>query len=306
VSLARMPRALQALARRTGSRLAASTRSRASCRAARAAVKWPASRCSFPSWINASLSQTSRSGSGGRFRRRSTAGASHSVAADDRRGRRRICQIEECRQLIAPTGQRCGGGGGRRNRLPVTRDHLPPPSPLRFRRTSARPECRAHAGHPLGLWLWGLLASLASRCCREDGDLDAVADQAARAIAIPTWLQTGQDPRAILVTTRIPRLTTLAQVAVGQGQGRQPPPFDRDDPDRSVPSIPLVVLPDPDDRYALQAWLDAVADGVPLRLLVDTGTRAWPHRLRSSSGYAHRASHMAHGLSWTPLGLRAL
>lgn len=44
-------------------------------------------------------------------------------------------------------------------------------------------------------------------------------------------------------------------------------------------SIPLVVLPDPEDEYGLQAWTDTVADGVPLRLLVDTGTprSAFPH-----------------------------
>jgi hypothetical protein len=46
-----------------------------------------------------------------------------------------------------------------------------------------------------------------------------------------------------------------------------------------VSSIPLVVLPDPEDERGLQSWTDAVADGVPLRLLVDTGTprSAVPH-----------------------------
>ena len=48
-----------------------------------------------------------------------------------------------------------------------------------------------------------------------------------------------------------------------------------------MPSVPLVILPDPDptDDYAVQAWVEAVADGVPLRLLVDTGTprSAFPH-----------------------------
>jgi hypothetical protein len=49
--------------------------------------------------------------------------------------------------------------------------------------------------------------------------------------------------------------------------------------DGLVPSIPLVLLPDPEDERCRQAWTDAVADGVPLRLLVDTGTprSAVPH-----------------------------
>lgn len=44
-------------------------------------------------------------------------------------------------------------------------------------------------------------------------------------------------------------------------------------------SIPLVLLPDPEDEHGLQAWADVVADEVPLRLLVDTGTpqSAVPH-----------------------------
>ena len=37
-------------------------------------------------------------------------------------------------------------------------------------------------------------------------------------------------------------------------------------------SIPLDVLPDPNDDYAQQAWVSATADGVTLRLLLDTGT----------------------------------
>lgn len=48
-----------------------------------------------------------------------------------------------------------------------------------------------------------------------------------------------------------------------------------------MPSVPLVVLPDPDptDDYAVQAWADVIADGVPVRMLVDTGTprSALPH-----------------------------
>ncbi|SDS56742.1 Aspartyl protease [Friedmanniella luteola] len=46
-----------------------------------------------------------------------------------------------------------------------------------------------------------------------------------------------------------------------------------------MPRIPLVVLPDPEDESCLQAWTDVVADGVPLRLLLDTGTprSAVPH-----------------------------
>lgn len=44
-------------------------------------------------------------------------------------------------------------------------------------------------------------------------------------------------------------------------------------------SVPLVVLPDPEDERGLQAWTDAVADEAPVRLLVDTGTprSAVPH-----------------------------
>jgi len=42
--------------------------------------------------------------------------------------------------------------------------------------------------------------------------------------------------------------------------------------DGAVRSIPLAVLPDPEDDYALQAWVDAEADGAPAKLLVDTGT----------------------------------
>lgn len=49
--------------------------------------------------------------------------------------------------------------------------------------------------------------------------------------------------------------------------------------DGSVSTIPLAVLPDPDDAEGLQAWTDAIADEAPLRLLVDTGTprSAVPH-----------------------------
>jgi hypothetical protein len=50
--------------------------------------------------------------------------------------------------------------------------------------------------------------------------------------------------------------------------------------DGSVSSrIPLVVLPDPEDKSCLQAWADVVADAIPLRLLLDTGTprSAVPH-----------------------------
>lgn len=42
--------------------------------------------------------------------------------------------------------------------------------------------------------------------------------------------------------------------------------------DGAVRSIPLAVLPDPEDDYALQAWVDAEVDGAPAKLLVDTGT----------------------------------
>lgn len=43
--------------------------------------------------------------------------------------------------------------------------------------------------------------------------------------------------------------------------------------------IPLIVLPDPEDESCLQAWTDVIADGVALRLLLDTGTprSAVPH-----------------------------
>ncbi len=46
-----------------------------------------------------------------------------------------------------------------------------------------------------------------------------------------------------------------------------------------MPTIPLDLLPDPDDERCLQAWTDATAEGVTLRLLVDTGTprSAVPH-----------------------------
>lgn len=49
--------------------------------------------------------------------------------------------------------------------------------------------------------------------------------------------------------------------------------------DVHVPTIPLTVLPDESDDVALQAWVDVAADGVPLRMLVDTGTTrtAVPH-----------------------------
>ncbi len=36
-------------------------------------------------------------------------------------------------------------------------------------------------------------------------------------------------------------------------------------------TVPLLVLPDPVDAFALQSWVDVIADGVPLRMLVDTG-----------------------------------
>jgi hypothetical protein len=53
------------------------------------------------------------------------------------------------------------------------------------------------------------------------------------------------------------------------------------DDDVRVPSVPLAVLPDPDpsDAHAVQAWVEAIADGVALMLLVDTGTprSAFPH-----------------------------
>jgi hypothetical protein len=57
--------------------------------------------------------------------------------------------------------------------------------------------------------------------------------------------------------------------------------------DGSVSSrIPLVVLPDPEDESCLQAWTDVIADDVPLRLLLDTGTprSAVPHVPPFASG----------------------
>jgi hypothetical protein len=36
--------------------------------------------------------------------------------------------------------------------------------------------------------------------------------------------------------------------------------------------VPLLVLPDPVDALALQSWVDVVADGGALRMLVDTGS----------------------------------
>jgi hypothetical protein len=42
--------------------------------------------------------------------------------------------------------------------------------------------------------------------------------------------------------------------------------------DGGVLKVPLLVLPDPVDAFALQSWIDVVADGVRLRMLVDTGS----------------------------------
>jgi hypothetical protein len=49
----------------------------------------------------------------------------------------------------------------------------------------------------------------------------------------------------------------------------------------SVISLPLDALPDPKDSRACQAFADALVDGVPTRMLLDTGTyRSYvPHRI---------------------------
>lgn len=68
----------------------------------------------------------------------------------------------------------------------------------------------------------------------------------------------------------------------GAGSGRQASFLDgrsADGDDGLVSCIPLVVQPDPEDESCLHAWIDVIADGVPMRLLLDTGTprSAVPH-----------------------------